>query len=262
MLPSLVKLFSNAGYRTAWISNQAALGSDDSPVSVYAKQADYRWFARTLSRYGSIPTDDTLLPRFREQLKGDLADRFIVVHLFGSHEEFARRYPPEQALLPDAYDNSIRYTDSILHDIITELAALPGENALVYVADHGLKLGECDGRSEHYDAKGSYEVPLYLWASPTWRQNHREHWAQAMAHTGTAVTTMSVVDTMTDLAGLRYAQHEPDLSLVSADLNPTKRLVHTYAGAVDYDEASNDARCHLVSNARRVVGSTQAGNVR
>lgn len=249
-LPSVVKLFSNAGYHTAWISNQAAMGSDDSPVSIYAGQADYRSFARTLSRYGSIPFDESLLPRFREQLAGKPIDRFIVIHLFGSHEEFSHRYPPEYVLLPDPYDNSVRYTDSILNTIRTELAARPGENALVYVADHGLKLGECDGRSEHFDAKGSYEVPLYIWTSSSWRQNHTEQWTAALSHTDVPVTTMSVLDTLLDLADLRYSQYDPNLSLLSKKLHPGPRLVHTFTGTVDYDEASNDARCHLTANAR------------
>jgi heptose-I-phosphate ethanolaminephosphotransferase len=254
-LPSLVKLFSNAGYHTAWISNQAALGADDSPVSIYAGQADYRSFARTLSRYGSIPLDESLLPRFREQLAGKPVDRFIVLHLFGSHEEFSRRYPHEYALLPDPYDNSIRYTDSILNTIHNELAAMPGENALVYVADHGLKLGECDGRSEHFDAKGSYEVPLYIWTSPSWRQNHAEQWTAAVSHTDFPVTTMSVVDTLMDLADLRYSQYDPGLSLLSEKLHPSKRLVHTFSGTVDYDQASNDARCHLIANAQPLTNN-------
>jgi heptose-I-phosphate ethanolaminephosphotransferase len=246
--PSLVKIFSRAGYRTAWLSNQAAMGSDDSPVSIYAGQADFRWFARRLSRYGSIPTDDALLPRFREQLAGEPADRLIVLHLFGSHEAFERRYPPEYALLADPYDNSIRYTDIILDAVISELAATPGENILVYVSDHGLKLGECDGRSEHYDAKGSYEIPLYVWASPSWRQSHRAQWAQGISHANAPVTTMSVFDTIIDMADLGYPQFQPELSLISTRVRSDKRLVHTFSGTVDYDDASNDEHCHLTSN--------------
>jgi heptose-I-phosphate ethanolaminephosphotransferase len=245
--PNLVSAFASAGFRTAWISNQAAIGQDDSPVSVYAKYADERWFARTLSRFGSIPYDDDLLPKFRAQLAATNRDKFIVLHLFGSHEEFARRYPAEFGVLPDAYDNSVRYTDAILSQILTDLEAMPGQSALVYVSDHGLKLGECNGRSEHYDLKESFEVPLYVWTSQAWQEAHPQLWHQAIANRSSPVTTMSVFDTFMDLADLRYPQYEPGLSLLSQQLVAPKRVVHTFSGPVDYDKGVNDKRCHLVA---------------
>lgn len=244
--PNLVSTFAAAGFRTSWISNQASIGPDDSPVSVYAKYADDRWFARTLSRFGSIPYDEALLPRFRSALASTSGDKFIVVHLFGSHEEFEKRYPANHAVLSDAYDNSIRYTDDLLGQLLADLKRSPGENALIYVSDHGLKLGECDGRSEHFDMKESYEVPLYIWTSPAWRESHARLWEITQANRSVPATTLSVFDTLMDLADLRYPQYQPDQSLLTASPKASRRIVHTFTASVDYDRGVNDKQCHLI----------------
>jgi heptose-I-phosphate ethanolaminephosphotransferase len=244
--PNLVSAFKGAGFRTSWISNQAAIGPDDSPVSVYAKFADDRWFARALSRFGSIPYDEEVFSIFHSQLTANGDDKFIVVHLFGSHEDFEKRYPASSAQLPDAYDNTIRYTDSLLGRMLEDLRGTPGENALLYVSDHGLKLGECDGRSEHFDIKESYEVPLYVWASSAWRGAHPELWERAQANRSAPTTTLSVFDTLMDLGGLRYPQYQAARSLLAASPENVSRVVHTFAGSVDYDHGANNKQCHLI----------------
>ena len=45
--------------------------------------------------------------------------------------------------LDNAYDNSVRYTDKVLADIIDTLKGASGMNtAMLYVSDHGESLGE------------------------------------------------------------------------------------------------------------------------
>ncbi|HMH67876.1 MAG TPA: phosphoethanolamine transferase [Pinirhizobacter sp.] len=244
--PNLVSLFAAAGFRTSWISNQAAMGADDSLVSVYAKYADDRWFSRAVSRSGATSLDEDLLPRFRSELAATSDDKFIVMHLYGSHENFEKRYPASFAIFPDAYDNSIAYTDFILGQILIELQALPGRNGLLYVADHGLKLGECDGRSEHYDIKQAFEVPLYMWTSVSWREAYPQKWLHALSNRDAPVTTLYAFDTLVDMGGLTYPQYQAGMSLFSERPDASARKVHTFAGAVDYDHGANDAFCHLV----------------
>lgn len=245
--PDLVSLFSQAGYQTWWISNQAAMGQYDSLISIYATRADHAWFARSMSRFGRIAFDDILLPHFQQALAAPGRNKLIVLHLFGSHEKVAERYPAAFGKFADPYDDSILYTDHILGLITAALQKLPGDNALVYVSDHGLKLRECDGRIEHFDMKQAFEVPFYVWLSPAWITAHPLAYEHARSHLSAPLTTMNVLDSLVDLADLRYPGHDAASSVFTASLSRSVRKVHTFTGLVDYDDGVNDARCHLVS---------------
>ena len=80
----------------------------------------------------------------------------IVLHTKGSHFSYASRYPREfakylpecdgvdgacsKAQLINAYDNSILYTDTFLHDLMTRLA--DKKAVLIYTSDHGESIDE------------------------------------------------------------------------------------------------------------------------
>lgn len=87
---------------------------------------------------------------------------FFLLHTLGSHgPDYFRRYPQEFEIfqpickeknpnlctseeLINAYDNSVLYTDSLLHLAISRLEQLQGEFdvSLWYISDHGESLGE------------------------------------------------------------------------------------------------------------------------
>ena len=92
---------------------------------------------------------------------------FVTLHQTGSHgPAYYNKYPPEfeyfkpvcktvqiakcsDEELNNAYDNTIRYTDSLIADLITQLERMTDVNAtLIYVSDHGQSLGE-DGYYLH-----------------------------------------------------------------------------------------------------------------
>jgi len=105
--------------------------------------------------------DGILLHGLDAQLAAMGERELVILHLHGSHgPDYYRRYPPEfEAFSPvcesvslsdctpenlvNAYDNSIRYTDYLLAEVIGMLDALPDTQALLlYVSDHGQSLGE------------------------------------------------------------------------------------------------------------------------
>lgn len=122
-----------------------------------------------------------------EQLDGN---RMIALHLIGSHgPTYYKRYPKEMAVFqPDcpradiencsreqivnSYDNTIRYTDYVLSQLIKRLTKLESKynTALIYLSDHGESLGE-DGMYLHgapYSIAPDLQktVPLIVWMSP------------------------------------------------------------------------------------------------
>ncbi|MDE5591639.1 MAG: sulfatase-like hydrolase/transferase, partial [Helicobacter sp.] len=105
--------------------------------------------------------DEVLLGEFLEALKTLKQQNLIVLHLQGSHgPTYYQRYPSEfrrftptcetnelqkctQEELVNTYDNTLLYTDFILHSLIKILQEEQEyEASLIYVSDHGESLGE------------------------------------------------------------------------------------------------------------------------
>ena len=183
---SLMHLFRRAGFSTAWIGNQA---SDFSVVQAGLEQTDYHYYSgkevNSLSSY-----DEILLPRLESYLRSIVRDNraaFAVVHTLGSHFRYDARCPEEfdiyqpttrglrsvEALNSmyheeriNSYDNTIRYTDYVLDEMITKIDSLPRPAVLVYIPDHGEGLGEIDPQHKlhgsEFPLKDELEVPLFV----------------------------------------------------------------------------------------------------
>ncbi len=72
--------------------------------------------------------------------------------------------------LINAYDNTIVYTDYLLHRVIEELKHLPEyKSTMLYVSDHGESLGEKNlymhGLPMSLAPKEQYEIPFIVWTS-------------------------------------------------------------------------------------------------
>jgi KDO II ethanolaminephosphotransferase len=107
----------------------------------------------------------------------------IVLHTKGSHYHYAQRYPADQApwqpdcsgpdeacddaALLNAYDNSVRYVDTMLQAVRDSVRSRRAW--VVYSADHGESIG--GGMHFHATPKAvappeQFKVPLLFWASP------------------------------------------------------------------------------------------------
>jgi len=80
-----------------------------------------------------------------------------------------------QEALDNAYDNTIRYTDNLIADLIAQLDALSDVNAaLIYVSDHGQSLGEngfyLHGAPTAIAPKAQREVQFFVWISEGFAQ--------------------------------------------------------------------------------------------
>ncbi|ROV61386.1 phosphoethanolamine--lipid A transferase [Vibrio ponticus] len=139
---------------------------------------------------GNTCYDMVLLENFEQNVAKLSGNRMIALHLIGSHgPTYYKRYPKEMAFFqPDcpradiencseeqirnSYDNTIRYTDYVLSQLIERLTQLEDKynTALIYLSDHGESLGE-DGLFLHgapYAIAPDYQktVPLIVWMSP------------------------------------------------------------------------------------------------
>jgi glucan phosphoethanolaminetransferase (alkaline phosphatase superfamily) len=222
--PSVLTAFSHAGFRTYWLSAQGTAGTHETPVSVLAAEADQRKFINHADYSGLGAQDGALLPLLAEALKDPNPRKFIVLHTLGSHLNYAHRYPAtfdkftpslkaserpdvwranRSDALINAYDNSVLYTDHVLNQVVRLVAQTGASATVTYAADHGETFadGNCKQGGHGFAAKGNYHIPMFIWASPSWRASRADTWTQLGARRNAPVTTLSLFSTLTDLAG-------------------------------------------------------------
>ena len=121
---------------------------------------------------------------------------FLTLHQTGSHGPlYNKKYPEEfeyftpvcktvqiancsREELVNGYDNTLRYSDSLLENLIIQLESLENTNAvLIYVSDHGESLGEggyyLHGAPVAVAPPEQLEVPFLVWMSDGFRKSHR-----------------------------------------------------------------------------------------
>jgi heptose-I-phosphate ethanolaminephosphotransferase len=250
--PSFLTAFHSAGFKTWWFSNQAQYGEYDSLVSAYAAAADQRVFLHQHSYSMSLSTvyDEALLPYLDQALQDRSTGRkLIVLHLYGSHPDFALRFPAAYKHFPDAYDNSILYTDHVLGEVVKRVQAQGGSSTVTYLADHGLNLGQCPGQSYHLDQKSDYEVPLLMWASPVWRAQNPALVRRLDATQDLPLTTETVMPALLTMGHVSCPTLAQQHSLFTEGVESAPRRVHTFGSVVAYDHSADDAQCHLAEQA-------------
>ena len=134
--------------------------------------------------------DGILLEGLAEEIESSGKDKiFVVLHTGTSHgPAYSTLYPKEfEAFTPvctsselskvdreelvNAYDNTILYTDFLVHSVIAGLKSLPEHwrKCMLYVSDHGESLGEnglfMHGVTMSMAPKEQIEIPFIVWTS-------------------------------------------------------------------------------------------------
>lgn len=215
---SIVSAFNEAGFSTAWISNQVHNGSYIDYFSSEANSVSY------LMDIGLSPYDINLIPRFEQAVvNGSERKKFIVLHTYGSHFNYRERYTKEYSIfkpdtlsvasadnieqLMNAYDNSLIYTDKFLNSAISVLEKSGKHAALIYLADHGEDIFDDErGRFLHASPTPTYwqiHVPMFVWLSKSYRQDFPEKYnALCVNSAKNASSSRATFDTLLSLAGI------------------------------------------------------------
>lgn len=172
------------------------------------------------------------------------ADRFIVVHQNGSHgPAYSERYPlQDEHFSPachsdrldtctheevvNAYDNSIRYTDRMLAELIGQLEGLQGEfnSVLIYASDHGESLGEqglyLHGMPYSFAPDQQTKVPMLMWVSPGLREAHSLDDSCLATQAHATVSHDNLFHTILGAFGVRNQRYQSGLDLISGCARP------------------------------------------
>ena len=226
----LMAAFNEAGYHTAFLSNEPRNKSFNDHLGEQAKEV---MFLR--DRMEDTPMDSLLLPEIQNVLDKNSGNLLIVVHTYGSHSTYSDRYLPDQAyytpdkalkatkdnrdILLNAYDNTIRYTDMMLSKIIGMLANEDRQAAMLYVSDHGEDIYD-DRRNLYLHASPwpSYyqlHVPFLIWTDSTYRAEHPQRVELLASRTAEPIQTDCVFPTMLGLGGIETPFGQDSLALTS-----------------------------------------------
>ncbi len=279
----ILAAFKEAGFHTVFISNQQP---NHSFIDFLGEQADEHYFLKTEDASQGNHYDEDLLQKLDEILsEADASSSahyryrkfFVVLHTYGSHFNYQERYPRSFAYFkPDsrseakpenrqdllnAYDNTIRYTDYILHGIVERLqkweklqakalaktqAKLQAKtdgvycqptSAMLYTSDHGENIFDDDRRLFlHAAPKASdYElhVPFIIWTSEGFGKQYPGAWkALGENRTKQVQTSLSAFHTMLGIGGIRTPYRLDVYSVASGKYHPARLLYLD-----DHDEA-------------------------
>lgn len=185
---SIITAMKEAGFHTSFFSNQAP---NRSYTEFFGNEADDTRYTSTSVE--SHPYDGELLDMVREAVADTVHPKqFIVLHTYGSHFKYSDRYPQEDEVftpvgsleaspenrdrLLNGYDNSIRYTDALLAEIIAMLKAEDCPACLLYSSDHGEDIFD-DARERflHASPTPTYHqlhVAMLSWVSDRFCERH------------------------------------------------------------------------------------------
>ena len=259
---SLVAAFKEAGFSTSWLSTQSPLGVHDSSIALHASEADQVQYLNPVGYKKEGFYDDILLPAFERVLQQNQQKQFIVVHTLGSHFSYADRYPEafdlftpsgkgqlismhdqkSRALLNNAYDNSVAYTDFVLFNLIKQLEKSQSVSSLFFVSDHGENIfdGQCAKSGHGHNTERDYRVASILWTSDAYNLLYPQKKALAEQRRQQPLMTSSVFHSLLDLAGIQYPDQKLSKSWVNPEWRPASRILQQ---GLDFDKASRVGEC-------------------
>ena len=182
----LLDVLQKTGVSIFWKENDGGCkGVCDRVSNIEIKPKDYPKFCDKNTCYDEVVLQD--LDSEIAQMKGD---KLVGFHLIGSHgPTYYKRYPDaHRQFTPDCprsdienctdeeltntYDNTIRYTDFVIGEMIAKLKTYEDKynTALLYVSDHGESLGALGlylhGTPYKFAPDDQTRVPMQVWMSP------------------------------------------------------------------------------------------------
>lgn len=248
---SIVQTYKEAGYRTAWLSNQNgyAAGRNADVLEYGVNAQDFR-----------LRTDANLLPMFTSFVRQAGPRQFVVLHMHGSHIPYEDRYEAASRIFTptmgdlgietprasdreatvNSYDNTVVETDRFLARVIGELRKEARPAILVFTSDHGENLFDDERHlymhTQHPPTVADTHVPLIVWMNAAYRQRFPEVAGALAANTGRKISHSSMFTTMLEIGGVAWDGRNLQRSFASQQFREEPRQVFAdMSEKVDYE---------------------------
>ena len=204
----LQQAFSEVGFKSVWLTNEAQLVSDG--VSDYiARGAEIIRVKRDMN-----------MPVVVDSLCNKYDKLFIVMHLWGNHQFYLNVDAATSLYFPDvttcsevsgeqmycnAYDNAILYTDSMLSALTEKLLDRRCIAQWVFLSDHGEGPIGRNGGAHGYTipSEGEYHVPLMIWYSDEYKETYPDKVTNVLIHKDEPVSADHIFWSLLDMAGIQ-----------------------------------------------------------
>ena len=237
---NLIDIMNAAGYKTHWLSNQESSGIWGNVAQIYAAHSDVSHYTQIRdSKEDDGRVDGELFPLVDNAIGGaDGEKNFYVVHLMGCHLAYYNRYPylftkftekdiignynNDQKEVISQYDNAIFYNDYIVSGIIDKFRETNSDTIVIYLPDHGEAVydeGGVNGHIEENPSRHMIEVPLIMWASEKFKENHPEKWALIQEAIYNPYMTDDMIHTILDIADIHTPDFDPARSIINQEYN-------------------------------------------
>jgi glucan phosphoethanolaminetransferase (alkaline phosphatase superfamily) len=265
---SFLTAFKEAGFKTYWLSNQISFGHFDTPVSVFAKEANVIQFMNLGGFTDDSNFDQILLDPLKNAIADPAPKKLIVLHTLGSHWNYSHRYPKQfdkwqpslfgvnkpaytntkiKPQLNNSYDNSILYTDWFLSQVIGVLKSANQLTSMLYVADHGQTLydGTCNLAFHGHNTQHEFHIPAFMWYSKLYETTYPNKVERLLHNKKAKIATENVFHSLLDMGDIRYGTERLEWSVLNPKFQTHKRYVDSY-GWSDYDNSTFKGDCREV----------------
>ncbi len=259
---SILGAFKEAGYYSAWISNQSHYGLtgnigmhfNDGDTAMYCGHGENE--ANFTGTY-----DDAVIPSVKQVISSHpKKDIFLIIHLIGSHWRYVLRYPPDfQKFTPTSdrnhslmtrppkneiineYDNSILYTDHVLSEIAGIIKSSGASGSFLFVSDHGENLNDNNDDlyfHSYHPNLVTAKVPLFIWTDDEYAKKYPGKLENLQNNSNKKVSSSeSVFYTMINIGNLSINGYDSTKSLSGNSYQPPNRLVLGENGTLyDFDK--------------------------
>ena len=247
-LGTVIQLANQAGFETYWLSNQKPIGANESLVSQYAKASKNQLYISNFDAENE-KWDETLLPKLKETISKKASKKIIFLHLEGSHISYHKKYPesfnffknePQTQFKTDEayqiineYDNSIRYNDFIVSQIIGTVKNANKNSYVIYFSDHGEEVFKDYEYFGHHEAIGSnamFEIPFIIWTSDKYKENSTINFDSQLDR---KYNLEDFIYSFSELSRIKFDQFQPTKSIFNTNFQFKRRIV---LKDVNYDE--------------------------
>lgn len=248
--PSLSKMLRGAEFKTLYVTARPRY-LRPNVVSIFQDDAEEVHYLTTLKNKvydaDTVPVIKDFMKKYPEDKK------LIIVHLRGSHIEYSMQYPEEERYfnsgdeIIDSYNDTIRYSDEVIHQVVDIVMEQKQPGFLLYLSDHGENLNDYgDGNYGHGTrnfTRFEFEIPFIAYFNDAFLETFPEAKVRISSLAAVPISQDNVSHTFLGLAGVtdpEFYRSNQDLS--SQDFSPQKRyIIDENMNIYNYDEtvASN-----------------------